>query len=170
MTDAKSHGIPAERGVNVLAFLITFTAYGTWLHGDRRGSVDRAHNAHGGPVVSENPERQSLSRQAQMVPEGEFDTAKRLVVQQAIQGVCDHNGWTLRALNVRTNHVHVVVSIGAVPPEVAMNHFKAWSTRRLREAGLMGASAKVWTRHGSTRYLWTEDQITHACHYVVHGQ
>jgi hypothetical protein len=24
-----------------LAYLISFRAYGTWLHGDRRGSVDR---------------------------------------------------------------------------------------------------------------------------------
>jgi len=27
-----------------LAYLITFRAYGTWLHGDARGSIDRFHN------------------------------------------------------------------------------------------------------------------------------
>jgi hypothetical protein len=27
-----------------LAYLITFRCYGTWLHGDSRGSVDRFHN------------------------------------------------------------------------------------------------------------------------------
>ena len=27
-----------------LAYLITFRSYGTWLHGDKRGSVDRFHN------------------------------------------------------------------------------------------------------------------------------
>jgi len=26
------------------AYLITFTTYGTWVHGDERGSVDREHN------------------------------------------------------------------------------------------------------------------------------
>jgi hypothetical protein len=29
---------------NPLAFLITFRSYGTWLHGDERGSVNRFHN------------------------------------------------------------------------------------------------------------------------------
>jgi len=28
-----------------LAYLISFRAYGTWLHGDRRGSVDRFHKS-----------------------------------------------------------------------------------------------------------------------------
>ena len=27
-----------------LAHLSTFRSYGTWLHGDKRGSVDRSHN------------------------------------------------------------------------------------------------------------------------------
>jgi hypothetical protein len=27
-----------------LAYLITFRCYGTWLHGDERGSVDRFRN------------------------------------------------------------------------------------------------------------------------------
>ncbi len=27
-----------------LGFLITFRCYGTWLHGNQRGSVDREHN------------------------------------------------------------------------------------------------------------------------------
>jgi hypothetical protein len=33
-----------------LAYLITFPTYGTWLHGDERGSVDRDHNLPGTPV------------------------------------------------------------------------------------------------------------------------
>jgi hypothetical protein len=32
-----------------LAYLITFRSYGTWLHGDPRGSVDRFHNVYGKP-------------------------------------------------------------------------------------------------------------------------
>lgn len=30
-----------------LAYLITFRTYGTWLHGDERGSVDKNHNKFG---------------------------------------------------------------------------------------------------------------------------
>lgn len=38
-----------------LAYLITFRTYGTWLHGDERGSIDRYHNTFRGPRVPENP-------------------------------------------------------------------------------------------------------------------
>jgi hypothetical protein len=42
-----------------LAYFITFTCYGTWLHGDQRGSVDREHNAPGTPVLTPDPARQA---------------------------------------------------------------------------------------------------------------
>ena len=37
-----------------LAYLITFRCYGTWLHGDKRGSIDRFHNAHKSPHIKPN--------------------------------------------------------------------------------------------------------------------
>ena len=37
-----------------LAYLITFRCYGTWLHGDRRGSIDRFHNRYKSPYVEAN--------------------------------------------------------------------------------------------------------------------
>jgi hypothetical protein len=37
-----------------LAYLITFRAYGTWLHGDKRGSVNRFHNRFGTSLIAPN--------------------------------------------------------------------------------------------------------------------
>ena len=37
-----------------LGYLITFRAYGTWLHGDSRGSVDRFHNQFGSALIPPN--------------------------------------------------------------------------------------------------------------------
>ena len=51
-----------------------------------------------------------------------------------------------------------------------MNDFKAWSTRRLRDAGLLTRDTRVWTRHGSTPYLWSEADVEQASLYVVQGQ
>jgi REP element-mobilizing transposase RayT len=78
-------------------------------------------------------------------------------------------GYHLYALNVRTNHVHSVVSNKA-KVERMMDSFKAYSTRALRAAGLIGMDYKPWSRHGSTRYLWTEEHIDAASDYVVNGQ
>ena len=51
-----------------------------------------------------------------------------------------------------------------------MNDFKSYATRKLREAGLCDAESKVWSRHGSTRRLWTEEAVESACRYVIDGQ
>jgi hypothetical protein len=51
-----------------------------------------------------------------------------------------------------------------------MTGMKAWATRALREAGLVGAESKVWTRHGSTKHLHTPDSIEQAVRYVIDGQ
>jgi len=37
-----------------LGYLITCRTYGTWLHGDARGSVDRDHNVYGTPMRDPN--------------------------------------------------------------------------------------------------------------------
>jgi len=37
-----------------LAYFLSFRSYGTWLHGDKRGSVDRFHNKYGTPRLPEN--------------------------------------------------------------------------------------------------------------------
>jgi len=51
-----------------------------------------------------------------------------------------------------------------------MDAFKAFATKELRIAGLIERDFKPWSRHGSTKYLWTEDHIAAAVNYVVNGQ
>ena len=70
---------------------------------------------------------------------------------------------------MRTTHVHTVVE-AEVPPERVMNHFKAYTSRRLNQMGLDEPERKRWTRHGSTRWLWKPPQISAAIQYVVAEQ
>lgn len=152
------------------AFLITFRCYGTWLHGDERGSVDRRfYNRFGARKIAPDPE--SVKRKAGQMKHRAFvlNAIARTIVERAIKEVCKFRGYRLYALHVRTNHVHLVVSNSAIP-ERMMDSFKAYATKALREAGLVTNDAKPWSRHGSTRYLWTDDHIAMAVDYVVNGQ
>ena len=45
-----------------LAYFITWTCYGTWLHGRASGSVDDAHNCFGDPVLPPDPVREAEMR------------------------------------------------------------------------------------------------------------
>lgn len=151
-------------------YFITFTTYGERLHGDERGSVERLRSA-GAGVRELLPDqgREGRERQVLLSTAMTLHGEQRQAVADAARGVCSHHNWRLHALNVRTNHVHIVVS-GPATPERMMNAFKSWATRHLREARLVGSQEKVWTRHGSTRYLWTERDILDAATYVLEGQ
>ncbi len=154
---------------DVIAYLITFRTYGTWLHGDRRGSTDRDHNVYGTPLLDAHAGRRRSARQRLVHPPVTLSQSCRNAVAETIQQVCGHRDWTLHALNVRSNHVHVVVA-APQPPEHVMLAFKSWSTRRLRQSRLVQGDMNVWSRHGSTRYIWKPHQLAEACRYVVESQ
>ncbi|REJ77351.1 MAG: hypothetical protein DWQ47_13265 [Acidobacteria bacterium] len=151
-----------------LAYLITFRCYGTWLHGDKRGSVDRKrYNRYGAPDIPECKLKESSSRAMGQAP-FVLGHQERRIAEEVIREVSEHRGYGMFALSIRTNHIHVVVA-ASHSPERVMNDFKAYITRRFRKLGLASAKRKVWSRHGSTKYLWTEDAIEKAVDYVLNG-
>ncbi|MGE3953248.1 MAG: hypothetical protein AB7F88_18260 [Pyrinomonadaceae bacterium] len=153
-----------------MAYLITFRCYGTWLHGDERGSMDRRYyNRYGEAKII--PGAEAKARKAKLLKHEPFflGEAESRIVDAALREVCSVRGYALFALHVRTEHVHVVPG-GFAKPERMMDSFKAYSTKALRAAGLIAVDAKPWSRHGSTRYLWTEEHIQKAVEYVVNGQ
>jgi REP element-mobilizing transposase RayT len=152
-----------------LAYFLTFRTFGTWHPGDERGSVNRVNNVYGERGIARNPRLSHWSQQIQNDDTFVLDAAGRSVVDAAIRDACRFRGWKLIALNVRTNHVHAVVWPDA-GKDAMMTVFKARATRVLREAGVIGAETRVWSRHGSTRVLFCERSVTGARYYVLHGQ
>lgn len=154
-----------------LAYFLTWTCYGTWLHGDPRGSVDAAHNEVGAPRITADTGWSHL--EADRMTGGTFALSReaRAVVEATIRRHCEIRGWRLWAVNVRVAHVHVVVDCdGAIPPEETMEQFKAWATRRLREKRMVGEAQRVWTEHGSTRWIDPQESLARAVDYVMHEQ
>src|SRR3989440_7378126 len=91
-----------------LAYLITFRSYGTWLHGDARGSIDRFHNRHKSPYIDPNDrwhEHNATSLRSKPVT---LDASRRKSIETAIRETCSFRHWHLHAVNARTNHVHTV--------------------------------------------------------------
>ena len=154
-----------------LAYFLTLRTYGTWLHGDARGSVDRAHRAYGSPMIAANARLEQSEHARLRHAPVQLDAAQRRSTTETIHQVCRHREWTLYAFSVRTEHIHIVLAIAAeLSPEKAMNTLKSWITRRMAEQGLVPHGNRVWPRHGSTRYLWTVEDIDQACRYVLDGQ
>ena len=149
-----------------LAYLITFCRYGTWLHGDERLSMSRKQNIFGTPRIEPRPRlQQAEARQLKHSPVI-LNARQRHIVEDAIRDVCLHRTYLLRAVHVRTNHVHTIVS-AMVKPEPILNGFKSYSTRALRRAGLLNNDIQPWARHGSTIYLWKERDVATGMAYVL---
>ncbi len=153
-----------------VGFLITWTCYGTWLFGDDRGSVDQEHNAYGTAFIPPDKRRLAALRRRMTHPRVRLTTEARQIVAETVRNHCERRGWELHAVNARSNHVHVVVGFSGVAPERMMGQWKAWSSRRLREQCLTAPDQPVWTRHGSTRYLWRTCDLEPAVAYVTECQ
>jgi REP element-mobilizing transposase RayT len=153
-----------------LAYLFTFRSYGTWLHGDERGSTDRFHNRYQTPHLSPSEVRHSHDRRLLKGKPFLLDARQRRSVEWALREVCDHRRWALHAINVRTNHIHLVIGIGDGSAGRALNDRKAYATRRLRRDGLWRAAHSPWADRGSKRYLWSHRSLALAVDYVINGQ
>ena len=153
-----------------LAYLITFRSYGAWLHGDERGSIDRFHNSYKSPYIGPYPRWHRHNTRALKGGVVILDAAQRKSVEQSIRANCEFRRWHLYALSVRTNHAHIVVSIGSQKPELALTAFKANATKQMRLDGCWRQDSTPWAEKGSRRYLWNEQSVARAIDYVLNGQ
>src|SRR5438094_8509509 len=152
-----------------IAYFITWATYGSWLPGDERGWVEYRHG-----WKLPDPVRK-LEAAARMTEDAcRLQAEQRAAVHEQVAETCRYRGWTLHAVNCRTNHLHVVVS-AAVPPQQVQVQFKAWCTRRLKELQRKRQQAanddspvreQWWAERGSRRFVNDEESLTAVILYV----
>jgi REP element-mobilizing transposase RayT len=154
-----------------LAYFITFTTYGTWLHGTDKGmgSVDDEHNQFGTPFIAPDIDRFSAALDAMKQPPYTLDASRRDIVRDAIVGLAAEKQWRLWALHVRSNHVHVVVTADRDPGRL-MSDMKARASRDLNRLESDQAERMRWTRHGSTRHLFEWSAVEEKVRYTLDEQ
>jgi len=152
-----------------LAYFISFRTYGTWLHGDKRGSIDRFHNAYKSPYIPQNQKWNSFNKHQLKAEPLILKAKQRRSIKAAIRETCSIRKWSLLAINVRTNHVHSVVSANR-KASLVLNAFKANATRQLRTDALWPHPFSPWADKGSKRKLWNEQSVAKAIDYVLNGQ
>jgi len=145
------------------AYFLTWTTYGAWLPGDARGWVHHADAAPGAPYHAADAARENHARSLMKHEAVALNAHQRRMVEEAIQDTCRVRTWRVHALNVRSNHVHVVLTAPARTPEQVMVSLKAWASQRLNA---VYGKRRWWTRHGSTRYVKTSASLQRAIEYV----
>jgi len=153
-----------------LAYLLTIRTFGTWLHGDGRGSVDtHGRNTYGTDHVAENKNLEQRMKDNMVNQMFLLNGKQRSVCKVAIKAMCEFRSYALIALNIRTNHAHMVIS-AAKKPELLLTALKSNMTRELRNAGLVTRDQTIWSRGGSRRYIWKPEQMERAVNYVLYCQ
>ncbi|HEX4590388.1 MAG TPA: hypothetical protein VH120_10695 [Gemmataceae bacterium] len=153
---------------DVLAYHIVWTTYGTWLPGDRRGWVTKkVWGIHPPEPAKETAARDQLAEAAVWLTGDQ-----RAVVEKTIADHCRIRSWTLHAVHVLANHVHVIVTADR-PWQDVRDQFKAWCARKLSDAaGLTeqvaeGAGRKRWfSEGGNCEYIDSEEYLANAIRYV----
>jgi REP element-mobilizing transposase RayT len=104
-----------------------------------------------------------------------LNVQQRRLVEETLAEHCALRGWTLHAVNCRTNHVHAVLS-ASVHPNQIRSQLKAWSARKLSEQArsqgdLTGDRHRSWWgERGSRRFLNDEASLEAAILYVRDAQ
>jgi REP element-mobilizing transposase RayT len=152
-----------------IAYLISFRSYGTWLHGDARGSVDRFHNTYGTPKLPAYSPRVRYERSLMKQPSVVLNQQRRSAIRMSVEETCKIRNWILWAFNTRTEHVHSVVTAPCKPKKVQAA-LKANATRSMKEHGCWASDRSPWAYGGSRVYLWTEKELYDAIDYVLYYQ
>ena len=147
-----------------LAYFITWTVYGTFLHGDHRWWRQK------GMLQAPRPRLEQWHRDRLKHDVVLLNEQQRRIVYQKIVEHSDFRGWKLWIANPRSNHVHVVVASPSYHGTKVRDQLKANGTRGLREHDELFHERPVWTTKGDVELVWTADELERVVQYAGDGQ
>ena len=140
-----------------LGYMVTWTTYGTRLQGDKRGWVKDGNTYKVNPCIEEANKEQMQHTSVKLT------NMERDLVREAILGKARERRQKIYAINVRTNHVHIVFDNGTYPISQVVQAYKNAATAALRENGFYG---KIWTSGYDKRYCFNEKAMRNRIEYV----
>lgn len=106
-----------------LALFLTWTVYGTFLPGDRRGWRHRQDGIKPAQPLLEQWHRDGLNYDVVLL-----NAAMQAIAETAITEICTFRTWRLWAVSVRSNHAHVLLTAPNYRPIFVRDQLKAKAT------------------------------------------
>ncbi|MBW3540634.1 MAG: transposase [Planctomycetes bacterium] len=157
-------------------WLLTWTTYGTWLPGDRRGFVApvrerdgklRVHNVPGTPYDAEMPGLETVAVNSLKCAPVRLVQPQADALLEQFHETAVYRGWELIAVAVMAEHVHLVVGVRGDPePSRILGDFKSYGSRRLNCQWRKPDSGTWWTESGSKRKRRNFRAVLAAVRYV----
>jgi REP element-mobilizing transposase RayT len=160
---------------DAIALFLTWTTYGTWLPGDRRGHVSNQlrhtggcepkQNRPGTPYAPGDAHTRKRARNLQAWPTCRLNTSQAIVAAQSFIRLSLQHEWMLLRGAIMPNHVHVVVTKCPLDGPAIRRTLKGATQAELSKE--TGQPQRWWTAGGSDRIRRGEQSINATIRYVA---
>ncbi len=164
----------------VTYWLITWTTYGTWLPGSKRGFVgnvrvaggrQETHNAYATPYDANLPRLEEWVRGRMTGPPVALTPADTAAMTAQFMETARIREWELVAASVMFNHTHILVGTpAAADPDKTRETLKSWATRAVMKRRPLPPNGTFWTVNGSARTRKDEKAVRAGIVYTVRKQ
>jgi len=145
----------------MIGYMLTWTTYGSWLQGDKRGY------AKDGQILSGSEALEKANRQSRQGKLVELTQSQCDIVRATICKEAEKIGQKIYAISVCKNHVHLVVDRVGKTVESSAAIYKSATSKALREKGIEG---RVWTNGYDKRFCFDKETLQNRIGYVQkHG-
>ena len=138
-------------------YMVTWTTYGTWLPGDKRGYVKQ------GKIMLSDPKILKTSQSSQKSATVTLDSEQKTVIHRAILQEAERIGHKIEALAVCTNHIHLVARLSEESIESIVSRYKNVAMLALCKDGPV---RRIWTRGFDKRFCFNEKSMNQRIEYV----
>ncbi|TSA53986.1 MAG: hypothetical protein D4R45_04710 [Planctomycetaceae bacterium] len=138
-------------------YMVTWTTYGTWLPGDKRGYVKQ------GKIMLSDPKILKTSQSSQKSATVTLDSEQKTVIHRAILQEAERIGHKIEALAVCTNHIHLVARPCEKSIESIVSRYKNVAMFALCKDGPV---RRIWTRGFDKRFCFNEKSLNQRIEYV----
>ncbi len=142
----------------MIAYMLTWTTYGTWLQGDPRGWVKD------GEVLRPNDKLESANCKQMKCNQTVLTKEQRTSAVTAIMNEAYELKQIIFALAVCDNHIHLVVENIDMPIGQVVSHYKNAGRLTIQALGFNG---KLWTHGFDKRYCMDEKELAVRIAYVL---
>jgi len=142
---------------NMIGYMVTWTTYGSWLQGDKRGYVKHGKTLPGSQQILLANRRLQTTRTVKLNPD------QRFVVRKAILDEAKRIGQTIEAISVCEHHVHIVALPCQESIQQIVSRYKNASMFALCKDARVG---RIWTRGFDKRFCFTEEDLKRRIDYV----
>ena len=148
-----------------LAYHLTFGTYGTRLHGDERGTVSRAHNRFGEPIIGRDADWERIEQSQLKFPPVVLTGDQQRQIEQVLPEICNRGGWEYHIAAGQPDHVHVMLT-SPNDGKAIRKWLKTWLGQALSTRWPLAPGQTWWAEGGSVRFIWNDAYLANVFEYI----